>query len=67
MFPSFPCYKEGTGGRGQIQPGPPVVRQNTMLPVIKPLYGSCMLRKKVISLTSDEKQEVIKFWFIQAV
>jgi hypothetical protein len=25
MFPSFPCYKEGTGGRGQIEPGPPVV------------------------------------------
>jgi hypothetical protein len=24
MFPSFPCYKEGTGGRGQIEPGPPV-------------------------------------------
>ena len=22
---SFPCYKEGTGRRGQIQPGPPVV------------------------------------------
>ena len=26
MFPSFPRYKEGTGGRGQIEPGPPVVR-----------------------------------------
>jgi hypothetical protein len=25
MFPSFPRYKEGTGGRGQIEPGPPVV------------------------------------------
>jgi hypothetical protein len=25
MFPSFPCYKEGTGGRGQIEPGPPVI------------------------------------------
>ena len=25
MFPSFPHYKEGTGGRGQIEPGPPVV------------------------------------------
>ena len=25
MFPSFPCYKEGTGGRGQIEPGPLVV------------------------------------------
>jgi hypothetical protein len=24
MFPSFPRYKEGTGGRGQIEPGPPV-------------------------------------------
>jgi hypothetical protein len=27
MFPSFPRYKEGTGGRGQIEPGPPVVKQ----------------------------------------
>jgi hypothetical protein len=26
MFPSFPCYKEGTGGRGQIEPGPPVIK-----------------------------------------
>ena len=26
MFPSFPRYKEGTGGRGQIEPGPPVIR-----------------------------------------
>jgi hypothetical protein len=25
MFPSFPHYKEGTGGRWQIEPGPPVV------------------------------------------
>jgi hypothetical protein len=25
MFPSFPHYKEGTGGRGQIEPGPPVI------------------------------------------
>jgi hypothetical protein len=25
MFPSFPHYKEGTGGRGQIEPGLPVV------------------------------------------
>jgi hypothetical protein len=25
MFPSFPHYKEGTGGRGQIEPGPPVL------------------------------------------
>ena len=24
MFPSFPRYKEDTGGRGQIEPGPPV-------------------------------------------
>ena len=24
MFPSFPSYKEGSGGRGQIEPGPPV-------------------------------------------
>ena len=28
MFPSFPCYKEGTGGRGQIEPGPPVVKHS---------------------------------------
>jgi hypothetical protein len=27
MFPSFPRYKEGTGGRGQIEPGPPVAKQ----------------------------------------
>jgi hypothetical protein len=27
MFPSFPRYKEGTGGRGQIEPGPPVTRR----------------------------------------
>ena len=26
MFPSFPRYKEGTGGRGEIEPGPSVVR-----------------------------------------
>ena len=26
MFPSFPRYKEGTGGRGQVEPGPPVVK-----------------------------------------
>jgi hypothetical protein len=25
MFPSFPRYKEGTGGRRQIEPGPPVL------------------------------------------
>ncbi len=25
MSPSFPRYKEGTGGRGQIEPGPPVI------------------------------------------
>jgi hypothetical protein len=25
MFPSFPRYKEVAGGRGQIEPGPPVV------------------------------------------
>ena len=25
MFPSFPSYKEGSGGRGQIEPGPPVI------------------------------------------
>ena len=25
MFPSFPRYKEGTGGRPQIEPGPPVI------------------------------------------
>ena len=25
MFPSFPRYKEGTGGRGQIEPGPLVL------------------------------------------
>jgi hypothetical protein len=25
MFPSFPSYKEGSGGRGQIEPGPPVM------------------------------------------
>ena len=28
MFPSFPHYKEGTGGRGQIEPGPPVITQH---------------------------------------
>ena len=27
MFPSFHRYKEGTGGRGQIEPGPPVIFQ----------------------------------------
>ena len=30
MFPSFPRYKEGTGGRGQIEPGPPVIERNLM-------------------------------------
>ena len=25
-FPSFPRYKEGTGGRGQIEPGPSVAQ-----------------------------------------
>ena len=29
MFPSFPSYKEGSGGRGQIEPGPPVILQNS--------------------------------------
>jgi hypothetical protein len=38
MFPSFPRYKEGTGRRGQIEPGPPVVkssgvRQTLVFPV----------------------------------
>ena len=32
MFPSFPRYKEGTGGRGQIEPGPPVVLQDSTGP-----------------------------------
>ena len=27
MFPSFPHYKEGTGGRGQNEPGPPMEKQ----------------------------------------
>jgi hypothetical protein len=32
MFPSFPCYKEGTGGRGQIEPGLPVINMLIMYP-----------------------------------
>jgi hypothetical protein len=27
MFPSFPRYKEGTGGRGQVEPGPAVIER----------------------------------------
>jgi hypothetical protein len=30
MFPSFPHYKEDTGGRGQIEPGPLVCLLVTM-------------------------------------
>jgi hypothetical protein len=35
MFPSFPCYKEGTGGRGQIAPGPPVLLTDAFRPQSK--------------------------------
>ncbi len=41
MFPSFPRYKEGTGRRGQIEPGPPVIA-----PVVRGNVGGRYEKKK---------------------
>jgi hypothetical protein len=38
MFPSFPRYKEGTGGRGQIEPGPPVYTVQKLTILIQNYY-----------------------------
>jgi hypothetical protein len=48
MFPSFPRDKEGTGGRGQIEPGPPVTRQvsiylNLIYVQLKPKFNWWLL------------------------
>jgi hypothetical protein len=44
MFPSFPRYKEGTGGRGQIEPGPLVAKP------LKYCISKCKLLYKVTPL-----------------
>ena len=49
MFPSFPCYKEGTGGRGQIEPGPPVI----LHAVNSPIYGGGGGNYRYVGETSD--------------
>jgi hypothetical protein len=38
MFPSFRRYKEGTGGRGKIEPGPPVGSLASSRGFTGPLY-----------------------------
>jgi hypothetical protein len=57
MFPSFPRYKEGTGGRGQIEPGPPVV----ILHLKNVACNYCIIPEKNVACNSDEKNGECKF------
>ena len=58
MFPSFPHYKEGTGGRGQIEPGPPVV------PVVNfPRANAILARAQALLWVRDCNLVLLYLWF----
>ena len=39
--PSLVIRKPGTGGRGQIEPGPPVIIATRLLQVVNSLFQTC--------------------------
>jgi hypothetical protein len=67
MFPSFPSYKEGSGGRGQIEPGPPVMKLNTPVNILpKPFegnFGQNKDKKEILTFESGSTGQLVwRFW-----